>query len=350
MVTEPRGPVLETTWTGKPKADMLPAPSTPVLQVRDLHVEFFASDVTLNAVDGLSFDLAAGETLGIVGESGCGKSVSALSILQLIPPNIGIARGSVVFEGRDLMALSEPKMRSVRGNEISMIFQEPMSSLNPVMTVGDQIAETLRVHQHLGRREAFDRAIEMLAVVRIPDARRRAHEYPHRMSGGMRQRVMIAMALACEPKILIADEPTTALDVTIQAQILELIVELKERLGTAVMMISHNLGVIAETAQRAIVMYAGRKVEEASVRDLFHAPRHPYTRGLLASMPRVGSSRSGSSVERLREIRGVVPSLRERPAGCPFAPRCDFAVERCGEMPRLEPGTAGHSVACWNPQ
>jgi peptide/nickel transport system ATP-binding protein len=323
----------------------------PILDVRGLRTEFFVDDMSFAAVNGLSFSLAAGETLGIVGESGCGKSVTALSILRLIPATIGrVAAGSVRLQGRDLMALPESEMHAIRGNEISMIFQEPMSSLNPMMTVGDQIAETLRIHQGLGRKAAFDRAVEMLVLVRMPDAARRAREYPHQLSGGMRQRVMIAIALACEPKILIADEPTTALDVTIQAQILDLIIELKERLGTAVMMISHNLGVIAETAQRAMVMYAGHKVEEAPIHDLFRSPRHPYTVGLLASIPRVGSSRSAASTGDLYEIRGMVPSLRDRPAGCPFEPRCGSATKRCAvEMPPLDDLGGSHSVSCWNP-
>jgi peptide/nickel transport system ATP-binding protein len=231
-----------------------------------------------------------------------------------------------------------------------MIFQEPMSSLNPLMTAGGQIAETLRIHQHLSHKAALERAIELLALVRIPDARRCASEYPHRLSGGMRQRVMIAIALACEPKILIADEPTTALDVTIQSQILELILDLKERLGTAVMMITHNLGVIAETCQRAMVFYAGKKVEEAPVRDLFRSPRHPYTRGLLASMPRVGSSLAPRPDERLPEIKGAVPTLRDRPTGCPFAPRCDLALGRCSEEMPPVVSTGAHLFACWNPQ
>ena len=264
----------------------MPRVGTPILEVRDLRTQFFTRDGVVRAVDGVSFQLEAGETLGIVGESGCGKSVTALSILRLIPEKLGrIVSGSVVFEGEDLSRLTEREMRRIRGNAISMIFQEPMTSLNPVLTLGDQIAESIAVHQGLSRRAAAKRAVEMLGLVDIAEPERRAREYPHQFSGGMRQRAMIAMALSCEPKVLIADEPTTALDVTIQAQILRLMLDLKERLGTAVIMITHNLGVVAETAQRVVVMYAGRKVEEAQVGELFAHPLHPYTRGLMASIP-----------------------------------------------------------------
>ncbi len=321
-----------------------------VLSVRDLRTQFFTRDGIVRAVDGMSFDVKSGETLGIVGESGCGKSVSALSIMRLIPQNDGrIVGGSVSFEGAELTTLSERQMRAIRGNRISMIFQEPMTSLNPVLTVGEQIAESLRIHQHLPARAAMERAVEMLSVVRIADPRRRAGEYPHQLSGGMRQRVMIAIALACKPQLLIADEPTTALDVTIQAQILNLMLELKERLGTAIILITHDLGVIAETAQRAIVMYAGRKVEEASVAELFRNPVHPYTRGLMNSIPRRTATGRRSNIRgRLQEISGIVPSLREEIAGCAFAPRCSFARERCTlERPALEPHGPAHLAACW---
>ena len=343
--------------TGLPSADAVlaaePPPqaaSDPVLSVRDLRTQFFTRDGIVRAVDGLSFDVKRGETLGIVGESGCGKSVSALSIMGLIPADAGrIVAGSVRFEGTELTTQSERQMRRIRGNRISMIFQEPMTSLNPVLTVGEQIAESLRIHQQLQPRAAWERAVEMLAIVRIADPRRRAGEYPHQLSGGMRQRVMIAIALACNPQVLIADEPTTALDVTIQAQILALMLELKERLGTAIVLITHDLGVIAETAQRAIVMYAGRKVEEASVAELFRNPVHPYTRGLIGSIPRRTAAGRRSNIRgRLAEISGIVPSLREEIAGCAFAPRCTHAVARCAlERPPLDAHGSGHLAACW---
>jgi len=321
-----------------------------VLAVRDLRTHFLTRDGAVRAVDGVSFDVKRGETLCIVGESGCGKSVSALSIMRLLPDDGSCSMtGSVRFDGAELTSLSEHEMRAIRGNRISMIFQEPMTSLNPVLTVGEQIAESVRIHQRLGQRAAWDRAVEMLSLVRIADPLRRASEYPHQLSGGMRQRVMIAMALACNPKVLIADEPTTALDVTIQAQILNLMLELKERLGTAIVLITHDLGVVAETAQRAIVMYAGLKVEEASVGELFSNPLHPYTRGLMASIPRrIASGRRANIRGRLPEISGIVPSLIEPIAGCAFAPRCSFATERCKiERPQLQAHGADHLAACW---
>ncbi|MBL8325043.1 MAG: ABC transporter ATP-binding protein [Rubrivivax sp.] len=328
--------------------DAAQAPS--VLSVRELRTQFFTREGVVRAVDELSFDVRRGETLGIVGESGCGKSVTALSVMRLVPAQAGrIVGGSVRFEGTELTTLAESQMRRIRGNRISMIFQEPMTSLNPVLTVGEQIAESLRIHQAQASRQARERAVEMLSLVRIADPRRRAGEYPHQLSGGMRQRVMIAIALACNPKLLIADEPTTALDVTIQAQILHLMAELKERLGTAIVLITHDLGVIAETARRAIVMYAGRKVEEASVEQLFGNPLHPYTRGLLSSIPRrTAAGRRASVRGRLQEIPGIVPSLREPIAGCAFAPRCSFATERCArERPPLEVHAPAHLAACW---
>src|SRR6266404_3380475 len=288
-----------------------------ILDIADLRTWFFTRDGVVRAVDGVSFHVFPGETLAIVGESGCGKSVTALSILRLIPSPPGrIVSGAIHFAGRDLLGLSEAQMREVRGNEISMIFQEPMTSLNPVLTIGRQIAETLTLHQGLDRRTALAKAVDMLRLVHIPEARRRIGEYPHQLSGGMRQRVMIAMALACNPKLLIADEPTTALDVTIQAQILDLMRELKQKIDAAIILITHDLGVVAEMAQRIIVMYAGRKVEEAPVKELFRRPRHPYTVGLLNSVPHLGASRGRAMAPRLAEIPGMVPSLREEILGC----------------------------------
>ena len=326
-------------------------PPAPVLTVTDLQTHFHTRDGVVRAVDGVSLSLERGETLGVVGESGCGKSVTALSIMRLVPPAAGrIVGGSIRFDGTDLLALSPPLMRAIRGNRIGMIFQEPMSSLNPVMSVGRQIAETVALHQKLPRRAALDRAVEMLTLVKIPEPRQRANEYPHQLSGGMRQRVMIAIAMACTPTILIADEPTTALDVTIQAQILDLMREMKERTGAAVMLITHDLGVIAETAQRVIVMYAGRKVEEAPVEALFAHPRHPYTRGLMTSIPRLNrEAAEGTRSQRLTEIPGVVPSLIGAAAGCTFAPRCPYASDQCRvAFPPEELAAPGHVVACWN--
>ncbi|HZX81970.1 MAG TPA: ABC transporter ATP-binding protein, partial [Reyranella sp.] len=284
---------------------------TAILEVRDLHTQFNTLDGVVRAVDGVSFDVARGETLGIVGESGCGKSVTALSILRLIPPETGrIAQGSIRFEGKELTALSEQEMKSLRGHRISMIFQEPMTSLNPVLTVGTQIAENVVRHMGVSWSAARERAREMLDLVRIADPRRRLDEYPHQLSGGMRQRVMIAMALSCDPQVLIADEPTTALDVTIQAQILDLMLELKEKTGTAIVLITHDLGVVAETTERVVVMYAGRKVEEAPVEALFENPLHPYTRGLMRAIPRLDVEADAAGTRpRLQEIPGLVPIL-----------------------------------------
>ena len=320
----------------------------PLLEIEDLKTQFFTRDGVVRAVDGVSYSVGAGETLAVVGESGCGKSVTALSVLRLIPSPPGrIVAGAIRFQGRDLLALGEAEMRDIRGNEISMIFQEPMTSLNPVLTVGRQIGEALRLHQGLDAGAATARAVEMLRLVRIPEPERRVGQYPHELSGGMRQRVMIAMALACNPKLLIADEPTTALDVTIQAQILDLMRELKTKIGAAIVLITHDLGVVAEMAERVVVMYAGRKVEEAPVAELFRQPYHPYTRGLLASVPRLGSTLEGAQ-RRLAEIPGVVPSLREEIQGCAFAPRCAFATERCRrEAPSLEAQGQGRLVACF---
>jgi peptide/nickel transport system ATP-binding protein len=291
------------------------------------------------------------ETLAIVGESGCGKSMTALSLMRLIPEPPGkIVSGRVALAGRDLLALDEPTMRGVRGKDISMIFQEPMTSLNPVMTVGNQIAEALLLHEGLSRKDALKRAVEILKLVRIPEAEQRLKEYPHQLSGGMRQRVMIAMALACNPKVLLADEPTTALDVTIQAQILDIILDLQKKLGTAVILITHDLGVVAETAQRVIVMYAGKKVEEAPVGELFARPLHPYTHGLMASIPRLDLLRGEGDVRkrRLEEIPGIVPALTNLPPGCPFAPRCPYAIDLCRrDFPPYEEKAPGHWAACW---
>ena len=322
----------------------------PLLEVRDLACHFFTLDGVVRAVDGVSFAVRRGETLGIVGESGCGKSVTALSVLRLLQKGTGrIVGGSVRFEGRELTTLSDEEIKELRGHRISMIFQEPMTSLNPVLTIGVQIAENVVRHLKLGWREAMDRAVEMLRLVRVPDPERRIHDYPHQLSGGMRQRVMIAIALSCDPQLLIADEPTTALDVTIQAQILELMVELKEKTGTAIMMITHDLGVVAETTQRVMVMYAGRKVEEAPVDVLFANPLHPYTVGLMRARPRLDmDAEEAGRRPRLQEIPGIVPSLNRSIVGCAFAPRCAFATDRCrAERPELEMRPNGHLVACF---
>ena len=327
------------------------ARSAPLLVVEDLRTQFLTRRGAFKAVDGVGFSLSAGETLAIVGESGCGKSVTALSLMRLVPDPPGrIVGGSVRLAGVDLLALDEEAMRAVRGKDVAMIFQEPMTSLNPVITIGSQIAEVLLLHEPLSRAQAWRKAVDMLRLVRIPEPEQRAKAYPHQLSGGMRQRAMIAMALACNPKVLIADEPTTALDVTIQAQILTIIVELQRKLGTAVILITHDLGVVAETAQRVIVMYAGRKVEEAAVDDLFAQPQHPYTRGLLASIPRLDLMRGArdTSADRLQEIPGTVPSLADLPPGCAFAPRCAFAQDRCrAAIPPYEAKRPGHLAACW---
>jgi peptide/nickel transport system ATP-binding protein len=319
-----------------------------VLDVKGLQTVFFTPSGLFRAVDDLSFHVRRGETLAIVGESGCGKSVSALSIMRLVPNPPGrIVGGSVLLEGIDLLALEEAEMRKIRGNRMSMIFQEPMTSLNPVIRIGDQISEAVRLHRDMSAKAAWDRSVEMLRLVRIPEPARRAQEYPHQLSGGMRQRAMIAMAMACRPALLIADEPTTALDVTIQAQILALILDLQQELGMGLILITHDLGVVAQTAQRVIVMYAGKKVEEADVETLFAHPRHPYTRGLMASIPAVPTQR-GKAGERLAEIPGTVPSLVRLPQGCAFAPRCPLALDRCREKyPPLEDFGGNHRAACW---
>jgi peptide/nickel transport system ATP-binding protein len=328
------------------------AGAEPVLDVNALKTYFFTRSGAVKAVDGVSFALARGETLAIVGESGCGKSVTALSLMRLIPDPPGrIVGGSISLDGVDVLALNDDEMRAMRGRDISMIFQEPMTSLNPVMTIGRQLGEVLRLHQTLSKSELQKKVVALLALVRIPEAAQRARQYPHQLSGGMRQRVMIAIALACNPKVLIADEPTTALDVTVQAQILELIVDLQKKLGTAVILITHDLGLVAQTAQRVIVMYAGRKVEEAKVGALFANPQHQYTRGLMASLPRLGLLRGeAAATNRLQEIPGMVPPLTNLPPGCAFAPRCPRADERCAaENPPYEEKTVGHWAACWHP-
>ncbi len=297
----------------------------PLLSVRDLKTYFHTDEGIVRAVDGLTYDLAKGETLGIVGESGCGKSVHALSVMRLIPTPPGkIVDGEILFEGKNLLRISDEEMRHIRGNRIAMIFQEPMTSLNPVLTIGEQIAEAVILHQKLDRKAAWDRAVDMLERVKIPMARERVKDYPHQFSGGMRQRVMIAMALSCNPSILIADEPTTALDVTIQAQILDLVRELQQEFHMAVILITHNLGVVAEMTDNVVVMYAGKPVEHTSVRRIFQDPKHPYTWGLLHSIPKLYERK-----ERLIPIEGQPPSLIDLPAGCAFAPRCPFAMEVC---------------------
>ena len=317
-----------------------------LLEVENLQTHFRAADGINRAVDGLNFHVNERETVAIVGESGCGKSVTAMSILRLIPEPPGKIAGAIRFNGRDLLTLSDREMRAIRGNEISMIFQEPMTSLNPVLTVGKQIGETLRLHQGMSSSQAEARAVEMLKLVGIPEPERRVREFPHQLSGGMRQRVMIAIALACNPKLLIADEPTTALDVTIQAQILDLMRDLKNTVGAAIVIITHDLGVVAEVAERVIVMYAGRKVEEAAVDKLFRNPRHPYTQGLLGSMPKLGSSLTGEET-RLQEIPGLVPSLKRKIDGCVFATRCAYATDLCRTIaPALEEKGEGHIAAC----
>jgi len=322
------------------------------LEVEDLQTYFYTRAGLVKAVDRVSFKLKRGETLAIVGESGCGKSVTALSLMRLVADPPGrIVGGSIRLSGTDLVQLDENAMRAIRGNRIAMIFQEPMTSLNPVMTIGRQISEALILHQDMTRAAALARTIQMLGLVGIPEPEQRAKEYPHQLSGGMRQRAMIAMAVACNPEVLIADEPTSALDVTIQAQILEVIAKLRRELGTAVILITHDLGVVAETAEHVIVMYAGRKVEEGDVRSVFADPQHPYTRGLIHSIPRLALMRSGGAAqpERLQEIPGMVPALSNLPPGCAFAPRCARASDICRrEIPRLEEKRPGLVAACWH--
>jgi len=316
-----------------------------LLEVRDLRTHFATADGVIRAVDGVSYDVREGEIVALVGESGCGKSVSALSIMRLIPRPPGrIVGGQVLFAGRDLLALDDEGMRRVRGREIAMVFQEPMTSLNPVLTIGRQLTETLEVHLGMGKTDAERRAAELLGLVGIPDAERRLPQYPHQFSGGMRQRIMIAMALSCRPKLILADEPTTALDVTIQAQILELLRDLSQRFGVAMLIITHNLGVVARYADRVNVMYAGKVIERGTARQIYHDPRHPYTLGLLRSVPRLDLPRKA----RLDPIEGQPPDLVRLPPGCPFAPRCKFAIPRCAEdVPPLMPVGDDHLSACW---
>ena len=316
-----------------------------LLEVKDLATYFFTQEGVVKAVDGISYDLEAGETLGIVGESGCGKSVSALSVMRLIatPPGRTVS-GQVLFDGEDLLQLEDSEMRHIRGNRIAMVFQEPMTSLNPVLTIGRQLTETLELHQGMNRSQASVRAAELLTTVGIPDATRHLTEYPHQFSGGMRQRVMIAIALSCSPRLLIADEPTTALDVTIQAQILELMQGLSGQFGTAMIVITHNLGVVARYARRVVVMYAGKIVESGSSREIYHNPKHPYTIALLRSVPRLDETRK----VKLDPIEGLPPDLIDLPPGCSFAPRCRFAYEKCTqETPVLVTYSDGHDSACW---
>jgi peptide/nickel transport system ATP-binding protein len=317
-----------------------------LLEIQGLKTHFKTDDGWLHAVDGVDMVVDAGETLCVVGESGCGKSVTAMSVLKLVamPPG-RIVAGRILWQGRDLVPLPAEEMQKIRAKQIAIVFQEPMTSLNPVYSVGEQIAETLRLHEGLNRRDAMDRAVEMLKLVHIPTPERRVRDYPHQFSGGMRQRVMIAMALSCNPQLLIADEPTTALDVTIQAQILDLLNELKSRTGMAIMLITHAMGVVAETAQRVVVMYAGKVVEEAPVAELFAHSRHPYTQGLIRSIPRIDMAATHKL--RLEAIAGTVPKLIEPPAGCRFAPRCKFAMAACATAtPPLREVAPGHKVAC----
>jgi oligopeptide/dipeptide ABC transporter ATP-binding protein len=318
----------------------------PLLKINDLKTHFFTEEGVVKAVDGVSYDVFPGEILGLVGESGCGKSVSALSVLRLIPDPPGkIIAGEIIFEGDDILKMDDAEVRHIRGNNIGMIFQEPMTSLNPVLTIGRQLTETLELHLKMDNGAATQRAVELLEMVGIPEAQSRINDYPHQFSGGMRQRVMIAMALSCNPKLLLADEPTTALDVTIQAQILELLTRLTRELGTSVIIITHNLGVVARYADRVNVMYAGRIIESAAAGELYAKPRHPYTLGLLKSVPRLDYLKK----QRLDPIEGAPPDLAHLDAGCPFRPRCKFATDRCKEEnPALETVAENHTSACWN--
>ncbi|HCY85050.1 MAG TPA: peptide ABC transporter ATP-binding protein [Desulfobacteraceae bacterium] len=320
----------------------------PLLSIQDLNTWFFSRKGTAKAVNGVSFDLAAGQVLGVVGESGCGKSVTAQSVMQLVPDPPGkIVSGKILYRGKDLVPMTREQMRHIRGNKISMIFQEPMTSLNPVYTIGDQISEMFTLHKGCNKRQAMAAAADMLQKVQIPAPHKRVHDYPHQLSGGMRQRAMIAMALSCDPEILIADEPTTALDVTVQAQILDLMLALKEEYNTAIQMITHDLGVIAEMADQVVVMYAGRVVEAAPTKNLFSSPLHPYTKGLMASIPVLGERTKGQA-KGLTEIPGMIPSLYDLPKGCRFVNRCPHAFDRCKtQEPELSRADAGHDVRCW---
>jgi oligopeptide/dipeptide ABC transporter ATP-binding protein len=320
--------------------------AAPLLSVRNLQVEFVLDGVRARAVDGVSFDLARGEVLGVVGESGCGKSVTALAVMRLLQEPPARVSGEIVFDGRDLLTLPEREMRAVRGARIAMVFQDPLSALNPVMTVGYQVAEAIALHQGVGRREAWERAVAMLAQVRIPEPAERARAYPHQLSGGQRQRVMLAMAFACDPDLVIADEPTTALDVTVQRQVLDLMLDLRREKGAAILLITHDLGVVAETADRVQVMYAGRVLETAPARALFAGPRHPYTQALIASVPRLDTPRS----PRLVGIAGQPPEILALPPGCPFQPRCEVARDSCDAMPAWTTFGPGHEARCWAAQ
>jgi oligopeptide/dipeptide ABC transporter ATP-binding protein len=314
-----------------------------LLEIAGLSTSFTTRSGVIRAVDNVSLSLRAGRVLGLVGESGCGKTITALSILKLVPPPGKITAGKILFEGRDLLTLADEEMRQVRGARISMVFQEPMTALNPVFTVGNQISEVLTTHQDISDREALDRSVELLQSVGIPSPEKRVHEYPHQLSGGMRQRVVIAMAIACRPSLVLADEPTTALDVTIQAHILELLARIQAEMGMAMVLVTHDLGLIAERAHEVAVMYAGRLVEKADTAALFAEPLHPYTRGLMASIPRPGESRRA----RLRTIPGSVPKLSDLPQGCTFAPRCDIRIDQCEVEPELVEVKPGHLVRCW---
>ena len=317
----------------------------PLLEVNGLKTQFFTQDGVVKAVDGVSWYVDEGETLGIVGESGCGKSVSVLSVMRLIPQPPGkIVEGEVIFDGENLLTMSDNDIRQVRGNKIAMIFQDPMTSLNPVLTIGRQIGEALELHMGMKKEEARKRSAELLSMVGIPEAEMRLDDYPHQFSGGMRQRAMIAMGLACNPRLLIADEPTTALDVTIQAQIVDLVKRLRDEIGMAIIWITHDLGVVAGLADRMMVMYAGHAVEEAPVKEVYGDPRHPYTVGLLGSLPRLDEVRE----DRLESIEGLPPDLIALPPGCPFEPRCVYAIDKCREeRPKLEPVGPRHRIACW---
>lgn len=319
--------------------------SQPILKVRDLETRFYTPEGVVHAVNGVSFDLHQGETIGVVGESGCGKSVTMMSVLRLIPDPPGkVERGEALFEGYDLLKIPDRQIRDVRGAKISMIFQDPITCLNPVYTIGNQVIEPLMRHLKLSKQESQERAVELLELVGIPEARKRLDDYPHQFSGGMRQRVMIAMALACNPQVLIADEPTTALDVTIQAQIVELVAQLRDTSGMAVIWITHDLGIVAGLAQRVLVMYGGFVIEDVQVDELYSNPQHPYTMGLLSSLPRLDRA---SRQSKLNVIAGTPPLLFERPRSCPFRPRCPFAIEPCRENPSLIDLGNGHRVACW---
>jgi oligopeptide/dipeptide ABC transporter ATP-binding protein len=314
-----------------------------LLSVRNLQVEFAVNGRRARAADGVSFDLMPGEVLGVVGESGCGKSVTALSLMRLVPEPPGKVTGEVLFHGRDLLRLPEREMREIRGGQVAMIFQDPLSSLNPVMTIGYQVAEAIALHQRVSMKVAWERAVEMLGRVHLPNPEARSHAYPHQISGGQRQRVMIAMAFACDPEVVIADEPTTALDVTVQRQVLDLMLGLRREKGTSILLITHDLGVVAETADRVQVMYAGKVVETGTVYEIFDDPRHPYTRALLASVPRLDAERS----ERLPTIAGQAPDLLSLPEGCPFQPRCPLAHDRCVVMPGPTEFSPTHCARCW---